>query len=203
MQAQEQFKFSPEQCFFTSDLHVGHQRIIEYSNRPFSSVEEMNETLIKNWNETVPKDGIVFDLGDFAIGGSNVWKSTLPRLNGKHYLILGNHDVKNYRKGYEEYFSFVTWQMHIEIEKNSIWLNHLPFLCFGGAYREQHNVWQLYGHVHTNERKEGKDTKRMEMCFPTQYDVGVDNNNFRPISYYEVKNKIEEQLKNYKNDKQL
>ena len=43
----------------------------------------------------------------------------------------------------------------------------------------------------------------MEMCFPTQYDVGVDNNNFRPISYYEVKNKIEEQLKNYKNDKQL
>ena len=58
----KEFKFNPDKVFFTSDLHIGHKNIIEYSHRPFSNIEEMNETLIDNWNKTVPEDGIVFDL---------------------------------------------------------------------------------------------------------------------------------------------
>ena len=65
-----EFKFNPDKVYVTSDMHCGHSKIIEYCNRPFASVEEMNETLINNWNKKIPDDGIVFDLGDFAIGGS-------------------------------------------------------------------------------------------------------------------------------------
>lgn len=190
----KEYKFDPDKVFFTSDMHIGHKNIIEYSHRPFTSVEEMNEALIHNWNETVPEDGIVFDLGDFAIGGSKVWNDSLTRLKGKHYLIQGNHDMKNYRDGYSKYFELVTQQMYIQIEDKSIYLNHFPYLCFGGAYREQHNVWQLFGHVHTEKHMDGKDINRLHMLFPTQYDVGVDNNEYKPVSYYKVKEIIEMQI---------
>lgn len=90
-----QNKFSGENLFFTSDTHFFHEGIIKFCNRPFESVEEMNETLIRNWNETVPEDGTVFHLGDFAFGGWREWMSAYNRLNGKIYLILGNHDMKN------------------------------------------------------------------------------------------------------------
>lgn len=81
-------------------------------------------------------------------------------------------------------------QLQIEIEDTSIYLNHYPFLCYGGSYR---GVWQLFGHVHSGPGADGLDTSRLRVLLPTQYDVGVDNNNFTPISYREVKNKIEAQ----------
>ena len=196
----KELKFNPDKVFFTSDLHIGHKNIIEYSHRPFSNVEEMNETLIDNWNKTVPEDGIVFDLGDFAIGGSKVWNDALSRLKGKHYLIMGNHCMKNYREGYAKYFEMVTQQMYIQVDYVSIYLNHFPFLCFGGAYREQHNVWNLHGHVHLEPQANGRDIKRvLQYSFPTQYDVGVDNNGYKPVNYWEVKEIIEKQVEEYKN----
>ena len=67
--------------FFTSDTHWGHANIIRFCSRPFVSVEEMNDILIQNWNNVVPKDGIVFHLGDFAFGGSQLWNDVLSKLN--------------------------------------------------------------------------------------------------------------------------
>ena len=184
--------------YFTSDMHCGHSKIIEYCNRPFASAEEMNETLINNWNKKIPDDGIVFDLGDFAIGGSKVWNNTLSRLKGKHYLIKGNHDEKNYRESYSKYFELVTQQMYIQVEDVSIYLNHFPFLCFGGSYREQHNVWNLHGHVHLEPQANGKDIKRvLQYSFPTQYDVGVDNNGYKPVSFLEVKEIINDRINKF------
>ena len=80
-----------DRIFFTADTHWGHRNIIRYCQRPFVDVEEMNEALITNWNNTVGKDDIVFHLGDFAMGGSAEWCRLLERLNGRIYLILGNH----------------------------------------------------------------------------------------------------------------
>lgn len=157
----------------------------------------MNEELIRRWNETVGPDDIIFHLGDFAWGGSAVWNSILPRLNGHIHLIAGNHDEKNIRSGYEHYFESISYQQHIYVEEESIYLNHYPFLCFGGVYKSDNPTWQLFGHVHTNQTQTGgeigKDISRLEVLFPTQYDVGVDNNDYRPISFYEVKNIIEQQ----------
>lgn len=184
---------SGEHIFFTSDTHFHHDNIIRFCNRPFSSVEEMDEVLIKNWNETVGPDDIVFHLGDFAWGGSEVWNSILQRLNGHIHLIIGNHDEKNLRQGYMKHFESITYQKHIYVEGKSIYLNHYPFLAFGGTYRGLDATWQLFGHVHSKEGSTGLDISRLGVLFPTQYDVGVDNNNYKPVSFEEVKRIIEDQ----------
>ena len=180
-----QNRFSGENLFFTSDTHFCHENIIRFCNRPFGSVKEMNEALIHNWNETVPEDGTVFHLGDFAFGGAAEWCSVMNRLNGRIFLILGNHDIKNAKEGFMGRFEHVSQQMTISVDGQKIVLNHNPFLCFGGAYR---GTWQLFGHVHSGPvSKNGKDLPRLNMLFPTQYDVGVDNNGYRPVSYARVK----------------
>ncbi len=188
--SEKKYKFDPEHTFFTSDTHFGHANIIRFCNRPFKNVEEMDEALIENWNQVVSEDDTVFHLGDFAFGGSSVWKEIIPRLKGHINLIIGNHDRKNLRQGYMSFFDMVVPQLQIEIEDTSIYLNHYPFLCYGGSYR---GVWQLFGHVHSGPGADGLDISRLRVLLPTQYDVGVDNNNFTPISYREVKNKIEAQ----------
>lgn len=193
--SEKKYKFDPEHTFFTSDTHFGHANIIRFCNRPFKNVEEMDEALIENWNQVVSDDDTVFHLGDFAFGGSNVWKSIIPRLNGHINLIIGNHDRKNLRQGYMSSFGMVVPQLQIEIEGNPIYLNHYPFLCYGGSYR---GVWQLFGHIHSGPNAEGLDISRLKTLFPTQYDVGVDNNDYAPISYKEVKAKIEYQKAEFK-----
>lgn len=151
----------------------------------------MNETIISNWNNTVGQDDIVFHLGDFCLGGSAEWTKILDRLNGKIYLIIGNHDLKNMRQGYANRFESVAMQMRIEVNKQKIYLNHCPFLCFEGSYKD---VWQLFGHVHTSKFNTGIDAPRLKMLLPTQYDVGVGNNNFTPISFERVKTIINKQI---------
>lgn len=177
--------------FFTSDTHFYHTNIIDFCKRPFKEIEEMNETLIANWNKTVGPNDIIFHLGDFCLGDSEKWNRILDRLNGNIYLILGNHDLRNFRKSYEERFKSVTMQMNIEIENQKICLNHYPFLCYDGSYNGD---WQLFGHVHTNKNNTSNDARRLEILFPTQYDVGVDNNNFTPISFAVLKKVMEEQI---------
>ena len=119
---------------------------------------------------------------------------TLDRLNGKIYLIMGNHDLKNIRQGYIDRFEHVAMQMHIEVGKQRIYLNHYPFLCFDGGYKD---VWQLFGHVHTRKNNTGIDAARLQYLYPMQYDVGVDNNNFTPISFEQVKRMIEKQVEQF------
>ena len=188
------YKFDGDKVFFTSDTHFYHSNIINFCGRPFKNVEVMNETLIANWNSVVGPDDIIFHLGDFCLGGSAEWTNILNRLNGKIYLIVGNHDIKNLRQGYYSRFEHIAMQMHIEVGKQKIYLNHCPFLCYGGAYRD---TWQLFGHVHTSKQNTGIDAPRLHMLFPTQYDVGVDNNNFTPVSFEEVKRIIERQVEQF------
>ena len=185
-------KFSREdKIWFTADSHIGHRNIIKYCQRPFSNVEEMNETLICNWNKVVGKNDYVFHLGDFSVGGAAEWTSILDNLNGRIFLVLGNHDMNNVDQGFMRRFEDVAMQMLITIGKQRVYLNHYPFLCYGGAYR---GTWQLFGHVHTSSCMSGLDGPRLQMLFPRQYDVGVDNNNYTPISFEEVEVKIQIQI---------
>lgn len=185
------WQFEPDKVWFTSDTHFGHENIIKYCNRPFKNVNEMDEELIRRWNATVPEDGVVFHLGDFASGGSKEINNVIHRLNGVKYLILGNHDLKFIRQGFLNLFEHVSQQMYIRVGGQTIVLNHNPFLAYGGSYKD---VWQLFGHVHSGPRsKTGLDNARLKYLFPRQYDVGVDNNDYHPVSFAEVKVKIEAQ----------
>lgn len=193
------FSTKDQNIFFTSDTHFYHNNIIKYCNRPFSSVEEMNETIINNWNAVVGENDIVFHLGDFGFCGSKEMSTIINRLNGNIYLILGNHDRRTMKQGYVSKFKNVSQQLYISIDGQRIYLNHFPLLCFDGSYGRRNNeyTWNLFGHVHSGPRNNsGLDHKRLNILFPAQYDVGVDNNNFTPINYKQVKDIIEKQIKN-------
>lgn len=181
--------------FFTSDTHFGHSNIIKYCQRPFNSAEHMDEVLISNWNEVVSPQDIVFHLGDFCFGSDKEWIKILQRLNGTKYLILGNQDLKKIANSNQikDYFADINMQMRVVVDKQKMLLNHYPFLCFEGGYQ---NVWQLFGHVHSSKHSTGLDKERLVHLFPTQYDVGVDNNNYRPVSFSQVSQIITEQQAN-------
>ena len=180
--------------FFTSDSHYGHSNIIWMCKRPYTNVEEMNRKLIENWNNVVKPDDLVFHLGDFAFGGQPLWRSIREQLNGNIILIKGNHDDRNLKNGCKVLFDGVYDQVKFYIENRCIYLNHYPFLCYGGSYRsEEDAVFQLFGHVHSGPNSTGLDNDRLKMLFPYQYDVGVDNNNYTPVSCEQIKEIIHEQ----------
>ena len=195
-----QFNTPKNNIFFTSDTHFNHSNIIKYCNRPFNNPDEMNEALINNWNSVVKENDIVFHLGDFMFGNINRFWEFRSRLNGKIYLIHGNHDYELMNKGnIEDGFELITSQLNIVVDAQKIYLNHFPLLTFNGTYKEK-PVWQLFGHVHSNKEhpQTSADIKRLDYLMPNQYDVGVDNNHYTPISFEEVKNIILKQIEKSK-----
>ena len=78
--------------FLISDSHFGHKNIIKYCNRPFDNVEDMNSTLIKNWNSVVDNEDYVYHLGDFGLGTKDELIAIGNKLNGHKILVMGNHD---------------------------------------------------------------------------------------------------------------
>ena len=115
---------------------------------------------------------------------------------GEDDTVFHLGDFWNIRQGFIQRFEHVSMQMHIEIGKQKIYLCHYPFLCFEGGYKE---VWQLFGHVHTRKNNTGNDAERLQFLYPTQYDVGVDNNGFTPVSFGQVKRIIDKQIDERKN----
>ena len=177
--------------YFVSDSHFGHTNIIKYCKRPFKDVEEHDAELIRRWNEKVPEDGIVFHLGDVGFGKSKYINDILRKLNGHIYLVIGNHDWRHVVTECSWRFEEMAQQINMKIGEQHIILNHYPLLCFAGVYRESNPTWQLFGHVHTSPYTDsGLDTPRLVNLFPTQYDVGVDNNNFTPVSYFDILKKL-------------
>ena len=93
--------------YFIGDLHDGHRRILEI--RPFKSVEEQRETLIKNWNSTIQDDDIIFVMGDLAFEPRSKQREFFSQLRGHKHLVIGNHDnlPLNF---YRQYFETINYQ---------------------------------------------------------------------------------------------
>lgn len=122
--------------WFTSDTHFNHANIIKYCNRPFSSIQEMNETIINNWNSVVTKDDTVYHLGDFAFGKVNEFAN---KLNGKIVLIKGNHDTIPHNHMFAE----VCDTKIVTIDNQMIFMSHFAHRVWP---RSHYNTWHLYGH---------------------------------------------------------
>ena len=178
-------------------INFCHGNVIKYNNRPFETVQEMNERLIENWNKTIPDYAHVFILGDFAFANKNRWKRILDRLTGHKHLILGNHD--DCANIPEECFESIgdLCKVSIKISDNN-WktfiLSHRPFLCWEGNER---GVIALSGHIHISPDRDKTCTNgdvalwNMVQDYGLRYDVGVDNNNYFPINALEILEKIE------------
>lgn len=113
--------------YITADTHFGHTNIIKYCYRPFKSVTEMNETIIKRWNRTVTIDDTIYHLGDFALTPKKVAERFCKRLNGYKILVLGNHDKKAnyyYDIGFDEVYDTL-------ITKDNFILSHVPLEISG------------------------------------------------------------------------
>jgi len=134
---------------YISDLHFMHSNIISYDNRPFSTVEEMNEQMVDLWNETVAPGDITYVIGDFCWSQRvEDWKFIIEHLNGQIFIVKGNHDRSSVLKQLVKNKLIAGWS-HQEIVKdgdNRVVLNHAPMPFFINMH--QKNWAHLYGHVH-------------------------------------------------------
>lgn len=176
---------NPDKLFFTSDLHINHANICKYCHRPFESRSEMMHTLIDNWNSVVPEDGIVINCGDFMLNHKEDLKEYLKymhKLNGQQYLVRGNHDIISLSTTpLSEKLLAVQDLMVIKVEGIKIIASHIPLMTYPADYH-------VFGHIHTlsDGTCYGIDGDVNEKLRKTQYDVGVDQNGYKPISYWQL-----------------
>ena len=151
--------------WFISDTHFFHANIINYTGRPFQSVEEMNKCLIENWNALVKPHDTVFFLGDFGLGTTDTLFSLCSNLHGNKICIRGNHDgtpAKMYKIG----FAFVLESAFIKIGRHQVELVHIPSQSVPPHF-------QLHGHVHE---------KRPNKFVDQQLNLSVEVWDYKPVS---------------------
>lgn len=186
----DQQEIQSRNVFFTSDLHFRHGNIIKYCSRPFESVQEMNHALIQHWNKTINENDIVFILGDFAFADKPKWRQLLNALHGEKYLILGNHDREEDIP--EECFTAICDIAQIsiydeELEGFATFIaTHYPLATWAGINKGHFNI---HGHIHSTPDLSGTgfDIQIAKNAPWNQYDVGIDRNDYTPISYEQLK----------------
>ena len=185
--------------WFTADQHFGHVNIIEYTSRPFTDTNAMNEAMIERWNDSIRTDDTVWVLGDVALGRIAHSLPIVRRLNGRKLLLAGNHDrcwaghgpsaeawIERYLEaGFAEIHQGV---LHIPIGRHRVLACHFPY--HGDSQEVDRFVdrrpvdrgeWLLHGHVHERWRQSGR-----------MINVGVDGWALRPVSDAEIVTLIEE-----------
>ncbi len=184
--------------FLTSDQHFGHSATFERFKlpngqplRPFTSVDEMNDTLVNNWNSVVGPDDLVYNLGDVVINAK--YLPQIGRCNGHKILIQGNHDPIGGKKGhkfnFEDYFETIVAYKELE----GLILTHVPI-------HPDHNRWgvNVHGHLHGNQVMiQSVFHRNTQVPDPRYLCVSVEHTNFTPITLEEVRSRIDERQKVY------
>ena len=152
--------------FIISDTHFHHKNIIKYANRPFRTIEEMDEEMIKRWNNKIGKDDLVIHLGDFALGNKEEIINLKKRLNGNILLLRGNHDHKAIREA-----GFLIIKGNLEID--NIIFSHNPLK----RNEVPKGFINVHGHVHDKESLIG-------------INVSVEKTNYEPIELEELRKRL-------------
>lgn len=159
--------------YFTADLHLNHSNIIKYCNRPFTNVIEMDNTILTNFWRTLSSGDTLCILGDLSFNKDHILDFFDRFSTINMVYIKGNHDGKELMN--------ITRKLNIpfytlydtKIDNQPVTLCHYAMRVWNKSH---FNSWQLYGHSHGVLPPQGK-----------QYDVGVDNNNFFPVSWDRIK----------------
>lgn len=170
--------------FFTSDLHFGHKNIIELCNRPFETIDEMDEALIKNWNRKVKKNDVVYLIGDVVWDKSKV-AYYMEKLSGKKILVAGNHDstwVK--REECQKHFESVVPYLEVHLNGHPITMCHYPMLEWKSSREETRRKlgYLIHGHIHNRIAEE---YRQLFLNF-NALNAGVDVNFFEPVTFEEL-----------------
>ena len=194
--------------YLTSDEHYHHKNILTYISRPYDSVEAMNEDMIIRHNSIVKPEDVVYHIGDFTLSRTAVTQ-ILPRLNGIHHLIAGNHDachpvmskspekLSNARQKYfDAGFKTIELEGSIKIGEFDCLMSHFPYYDPNPEFDQRYEKLRprdegkvlLHGHVHlcwkTKLSREGS----------LMINVGVDVNDYRPISVEEIEKLIKKSI---------
>lgn len=170
--------------YFTSDLHLGHTNVLKLCNRPFQTVEEMDVTLIKNWNKRITNRDTVYVVGDI------VWDKKklalyMEQLNGKKVLIIGNHDREwSRREESKNYFTDILPYLEMNMDGHPITLCHYPMLEWNGSreHIRKRVGYHIHGHIHN------RVSDKYNVLY-TQYNAlnaGVDINGYVPVTLEEL-----------------
>ncbi len=175
--------------WFTSDLHFGHKGILDYCKRPFASLDEMHDTLIKRWNECVRPEDTIYVCGDMALCPFRDFEPIGKQLNGQKYLIRGNHD--GYSEGQYAKVGFTVFhELKMKLAGQMVRLSHypyaLPWYKRPFAFKSELRFMEkrppridgevlMHGHTHTTYRQADN-----------RIHVGVDAWDYYPVSSREI-----------------
>jgi calcineurin-like phosphoesterase family protein len=173
--------------FVISDTHFGHTNSWEKFKlpdgsplRPFTSTEEMDETMIERWNAKVQPQDTVYHLGDVVI--NKKYLHLVNRLNGRKILIRGNHDIF----GDDDYYNVGFEQIHgVRVFVDKFILSHIPLHPDCVTERFKVNV---HGHLHANEVMTGYYRDEID---PRYLCVSVEHTNYEPLHFDEVQARID------------
>lgn len=176
--------------FVTSDTHFSHANILNFTDSVtgekvrgdvFSSVEEMDETMIANWNSVVKPGDRVYHLGDVFFGDKDKFKTLWSRLNGRKNLIVGNHDDIRFLSSGAFFRKVQMWRMMPEF---NMVLSHVPL---HEASLIRHNIipklvyWNVHGHTHKHGSPPGNYTS-----------VCVELRNYTPVHIEDLKKEFDD-----------
>jgi calcineurin-like phosphoesterase family protein len=166
-----------EKVYFISDMHFGHTNIMKYENRPFDTVEEMDNTIIENWNKVINKNDLIFVLGDVSFYSKELTYHIIHKLHGRKILIIGNHDKSRSLTWWGDVGFNIVY--HYPIIYNEFYmLSHEPLYVNSNM-----PYANIHGHIHS-----------MNICSKGEiqqyFNVSVENINYTPISFSDIKSKV-------------
>lgn len=166
--------------FLTSDTHFCHNRNFIYHSRGFDSVEKMDWAIVENWNKKVSPNDIVYHLGDTMLGDNILGMEYMRQLNGKIYLVRGNHDTDARIKEItdKKIAEVLGYAVPLTYKKKRFFLTHYPTLTSNYDDTPHKAVRNLHGHTH---QKNNFLTEN-----PYMYHVGVDSHNCEPVDIEEI-----------------
>lgn len=174
------------EIWFISDLHFCHNKEFLYGPRGFTNVYDMNEAIIKNWNEVVQPEDIVYVLGDLALNDDTTALKCIEQLKGTLNIILGNHDTESRIGKYCDTYNVnsVKFADRVKLNGYNFFLCHYPTITsnFDEKALRQKTI-NLCGHSHTKD-------KYVDMDKGLIYHVELDAHDNRPVSLEEIINDL-------------
>lgn len=166
--------------YFIADTHFGHESCLRFDNRPFENIEEMNQTIMDNWNRKVKPDDDVWIIGDFCYRSSQEPTYFLRKLNGKKHFIIGNHDKAILEsKQALRCFESVENMAYVKDNGKNLILCHFPIAEWNGMRR---GALHIYGHIHANRDEVSEFMERNSNAF----NAGCMINNYEPVTLEEL-----------------
>lgn len=164
--------------YFTSDLHLGHNKKFIFQKRGFSNIEEHDTTIINNLRELENED-ILYVLGDVMFGNYQNYLEVLKGMLFEKHLIIGNHDTNTKLNQMINYkvFDSVNWGHGFRDQGNQYLLSHLPYILDEYNLERKHKIINIHGHTHSIEKENGIGN----------INVAVDAWNMKPVSFEEIK----------------